>query len=150
MDILSPVILYTHEGSDATHYAKDEPALVLAVIDDNTLDVAVLPPGGPLRFSRVSRFDPEGVLDPPGQVYWREVGEDPPDFTAIYAYSTHPQWIAMTERQRREFYDTPAKDREELKKVHAQEREDLYNKLRAADGHTDEPTPELEPNLRRE
>lgn len=99
MNLLDPVIYYTHEASDTDHNTRDEAALVLRVIDDNTVDVVIIPPGGPFRYARVSRFDPDAPAYVSGGSYFRGVTEDPPDFGDHFAYVNDPRWIALRRKQ---------------------------------------------------
>ena len=84
MELGEQVVFFTHESSDLTSRAIDELAFCTGVVDDHTIDVVIFPPGGPVRFARVSDF---GRLDlPPGSSYFRAKGSDAPDFKAYDDY----------------------------------------------------------------
>lgn len=141
MDIGDKVIFYTHEASDADHRTIDQLAFVVGIVDDLTIDVVIFPPGGPVRFERVSAFDPEAPLDAVGLNYWRPVGEDPPDFSGYFAHMNDPRWIELRNRQGHEFRRTLAKHHAELRERHKAEQIELDKELSEEKGSVEEENP---------
>lgn len=130
MQLLDPVIFYTHEASDTDHNTRDLAALVLRVVDDNTVDVVVIPPGGPFSYARVSRFNPDAPAYTDGGSYFRGIGEDPPDFADHFAYANDPRWIALRRKQTQELeaVHTP-KQAEETVKAHLEQQKALNEEI---------------------
>lgn len=130
MELGDRIIVYTHEASDIEHKAVDYLAFVVGIVDDVTVDVIIFPPGGPLRFERVSLYDPENPYNVPGDTYWRPVGEEPPTFEELH-FSHEPEWAAMVNRHRRELADRPTKEHPKLVEKHKKERDELHAKFAA-------------------
>lgn len=126
------VTYYTHEASDNNHYSVDRLAFVVGVVDDNTVDLVVFPPGGPVFFERVSQYDPDMPVDQAGLNYWRPDGEAAPDF-AEFNHLNDPRWQEMRRRQRKEMEECPPEDRSDLREVHKGEQEELDQELDARD-----------------
>lgn len=141
MDLGDRVVYYTHVASEDDHSVKDQLAFVLGVVDDATLDVMVVPPGGPIRFERISQFDADNPYNTPGGSYWREVGSEPPDFAEPFAYYNRPEWTQMIRRQQKEYSQIPSENPNDLWDRHVQERSELWEKLKAKEGpaSADEP-----------
>lgn len=133
MDIGDRVIRYTHEGSDNNHYTVDRLAFVTGVVDEDTLDVVVFPPGGPVVFERLYLYDPEGTLNAPGGTYWREEGSDPPDFTNDYRWYNDRRFQALIAKQQQELAKVPVAGRPDLLVQHEEEQDALMAELDGKD-----------------
>lgn len=146
MQVGDRVIYYTHEASDVAHGTTDRVALVLSVIDDRCLDLVVFPPGGPLLWERVCKFDPNGFHDVVGLSYWRPVGEAPPQLGDAFAYANDPLWIDMVRRHEDQWARAKGRNASdaELKDLEAQqlrERKDLRGRLEKEKPLKKEPAP---------
>ena len=140
MKVGEPITVYTHEMSDQDHSVNDQAALVTGVVDDTTLDVVIFPRRGPVTFSTLRPFDPNGPLPQVGATYWREAGSEPPDFKGIY-----DPWFEMLARQRKEMAEVEPSRRDALLKEQDLERRNFSMKGKAEP----EPEPEREPLVRR-
>lgn len=129
MELGEQVVFFTHESSDLTSRSVDELAFCTGVVDDHTIDVVIFPPGGPVRFARVSDF---GRLDvPPGSSYFRAKGSDAPDFKAYDDYQ------ALLLRQRNELSQVKPAERDELLREQEAERQAALGK----GDHVSDPPP---------
>lgn len=132
MELLDPVIYYTHEASNADHTTIDQAALVTRVVDNNTLDVVIFPPNGPVTFARVSTFDPKAPVYQVGGAYWREADSDAPDFTDHFKYMNDPEWSELRGRQQQELLSVSnPKALDALRAKHLDEQAKLNQRLEA-------------------
>lgn len=130
MELGDKVLYYTHESNDlGPDVVRDELAFVLRVVDNNCLDVVVLPPGGPFRFERVCKYDADDPYRYPGGSYWREAGSEPPDFDEEFAYSNDPRWITLVSRQKQEAKGVASQDRDRLRERHIKEQDALTKQI---------------------
>lgn len=120
------VVAYSHVQSNYEHSTSDELAFVISG-DDNCVQLVIFPPGGPVRFERRCRFDPEKDFQAGGG-YFRGVDEDAPDFSML-DHSSEPQWNELLRRQRERLGRAPSADREQVMKDQKQEREELRKEL---------------------
>lgn len=129
MDISDRVAVYTHESSDANHSTVDSLAMVLAIPYDGCADVVIFPIGGPVRFARVNMWDSDGPLPPPGGTYYREWGQDPPDFHQAYRHYGDERFQNLLRKQQGELDRAPPKNRDDMLKAQKEEQDKLLGEI---------------------
>lgn len=128
MELGDRVVYYTHEMNDFDHRTVDRLAFVTQIVDDETVDLVVFPPGGPIEFFRASTYDPDNPYLTAGNSFWRPAGEDPPDFSNL-DFANEPEWGTLLRNQQAEFERTAVEGRDAVIDKHRQQREELHDRL---------------------
>lgn len=129
MELLDKVIVYEHIASDDEHTARDYDALVVGIVDEETIDVVLFPPGGPIQWRQVSLFEPED-FPRVGSWYWREPGTEPPDLNEAFAHYSDPRWQRLIQAQDIELRNAPLPDHEKIRARQLEERKALAKAIR--------------------